>query len=248
MRRTCMNKQLNKPVSIVMVAYNEAGHIEKVLEECRRDVFQLLPAGSEFILYLDKPTDTTSAIVERVAPSKGIRVINGEINLGYRGAMIRALHAAKNDTIFYSDSSGKHRAEDFWELVKYEAKYDVVTGLRRFHNYSLVRRAVTFCQRILVSALFFIPLYDFNTGFKIVHKNIIDEVLDDCVYTKQSFSTELLVRAYAKGYTIKNVPVLFKDRTGKNTGTNLKMLPGIMGHSFKGLIKLRWELLRDKTA
>lgn len=245
---THMYEQLKKPVSIVMIAYNEAGHIEKVLEECWRDVFQLLPAESEFILYLDKPTDTTPAIVERVAPPRGILVIKGETNLGYRGAMMRALHAAKNDIVFYSDSSGKHRAADFWDLVTYEAKYDIVTGLRRFHNYSPVRRVVTFCQRILVSALFGIPFYDFNTGFKIVHRNIINNVLDECVHTKQSFSTELLVRAYAKGYTIKNVPVLFKDRTGKNTGTNLKMLPGVMMHSLKGLIQLRLELLRDKTA
>lgn len=234
----------DKPVSIVMIAYNEAGHIEQVLSEYCKDVFERLPEGSEFILYLDKPKDATADIAKRIAPGRGITLIDAPINLGYGKAMKKALATAKNQLIFYSDSSGKHRAVDFWKLLAVAEQFDIVTGLRKPRNYSLARRIVTFCQRMLVSVLFFMPLYDCNTGFKLVHKRVLDRVLDECKYTNQSFSSELLIRAHNAGFTIKNVPIVFSDRPGKNTGTNLKMLPRIMSHSFLGLLKLRRELLQ----
>ena len=235
-------KNLNKLVSVVMVAYTEEGHIKKVIEEYYNEIFRNLPEGSEFIIYLDRPTDNTSNIVNELAKDIDIKIIEGEKNLGYAGAMTAALKASKNDIVFYSDSSGKHKAKDFWTLLEYESKYDIITGLRKPVGYSIIRRGITFSQRILTSVIFFVPLYDFNTGYKIIHRNIINNVLDECKHTKQSFSTELLVRAYKKGYSVKNVSVRFSDRQGENTGTNFRMLPYIMWHSLKGLIKLRIEL------
>lgn len=233
----------HKPVSMVMIAYTEENHIRQVIEEYYYGIFTKLVPGSEFIVYLDKPTDNTPEIVTSIAQKFHITVIEGQKNLGYAGAMTAALQATKHDIIFYSDSSGKHVASDFWKLLHYEADYDIITGLRCPRYDPIIRRFITFVQRIIVSSVFLIPFYDFNTGYKIIHRNIIDTILNECKYMKQSFSSELLIRAYKKGYTIKNVPVLFRDRTGENTGTNYIMLPRIILRSLKGFVKLRLEKL-----
>ncbi|MBR9699976.1 glycosyltransferase family 2 protein [Candidatus Woesearchaeota archaeon] len=225
-----------------MVAYTEQDHIRKVITEYYHDVFKRLPKGSEFIVYLDCPPDGTPEIVFDMAKHLDIKPMKGKRNLGYAGAMTTALKATKNDIIFYSDSSGKHHAKDFWDMLQYEKRYDIITGLRKSEKNPFIRRFVTFGQRLLVSMLFNIPPYDFNTGFKIIHKNIIDKVLPDVRYMKQSFSSELLIRALKKGYTVKDVPVFFGKREGKNTGTKIKDLFMIVKKSFKGFLKLRKEL------
>lgn len=119
-----------------------------------------------------------------------------------------------------------------------------------FKNYTLkqwgkdpwIRRIISFVQRGLISALFKMPFYDFNTGYKIINRKVIDNILDQCKYMKQSFSSELMIRAYFTGYKIVNVPVLFKNRSGKNTGTNILNLPKIISKSLKGYLSLKKEL------
>ena len=82
-----------------------------------------------------------------------------------------------------------------------------------------------------------------NTTFvQSIYLKIRDDVLNECKYMKQSFSSELLVRAYKKGYSIKNVMVKFTKRNNKDKGTLIKDLPSIIYRSLKGYIKLRMEL------
>lgn len=87
------------------------------------------------------------------------------------------------------------------------------------------------------------PLYDYNTGYKIINRSIVEKIVKDCKYMNQSFSSELLVRSYYKGYSIKEENVLFKNRRVKRTGTPYKQLPSIILTSLKGFILLRFELL-----
>ncbi|OGX06604.1 MAG: hypothetical protein A2Z88_04955 [Omnitrophica WOR_2 bacterium GWA2_47_8] len=232
-----------KPLSIVMITYNEEDHIEGLIREFYREIYLNAPKGSEYIIYLDRPTDSTPKIVRALAKKLKLKVIEGKENLGYAKSTTKALLATKNDVVFYADSSGKHNAKDFWKLAKYEENYDIVTGLRYPRFDPRIRRVTAIAQRLIICTLFLIPFYDFNTGYKLLHRNIIRDVLLDCKYMKQSFSSELLIRAYKKGFTIGSVPVNFCDRKEKGTGTRYKDLPPIIWGSLKGFIRLRLELL-----
>lgn len=234
------------PISMVMIAYNEADHIYDVIVEYYEEIFKKLPKGSEFIVYLDKPTDGTTGVVKELSQKYTLRVSEGEVNLGYAGALKAAFSLAKNDVIFYSDSSGKHRARDFWQLFPYISRYDIVSGWRKQRSDPIIRRIITVCQRVLVSVLFGLPMHDYNTGFKCIHRRVLNSVLHDCKYTKQSFSTELCVRAMMKGYSIISVPVVFRNRQNSSTGTNYSQLPGIIFRSLLALVLL-WKELKGST-
>lgn len=227
---------------MVMIAYNEADHIHDVIVEYYEEIFKKLPRGSEFIVYLDKPTDGTSAVVKELSQKYRLRVSEGEVNLGYAGALKAAFSLAQNDVVFYSDSSGKHRAGDFWQLFPYVSQYDIVSGWRKWRSDPMIRRIITVCQRMLVSVFFRLPMHDYNTGFKCVHRRVLEDVLPACKYTKQSFSTELCVRAMVKGYSIISVPVVFRNRRNTTTGTNYMQLPGIIFRSLMALVRLWKEL------
>ncbi|MBU0758711.1 MAG: glycosyltransferase family 2 protein [Nanoarchaeota archaeon] len=240
-----MKKYTKKPVSIVMIAYNEASHIKRVVEEYYQEIYLCLPKGSEFILYLDCPTDSTPKIVRKLAKKLDIRVVEGKKNLKYAGALKKALSIAGNDTVFYSDSSGKHIAGDFWELMKHENDYDIISGFRSKRKDSCARKFISSCQRIMISAFFLIPLHDFNSGYKIIHKNVLDDILRKTRIMRYTISVEILVRAIKKGYSVKSVPVAFFDRQDKKKGLNLKNLPLMAGDTIKGLFRLRTDM-KDK--
>lgn len=229
-----------------MTAYNEQGVIEKVIKEYYYEIFMKLTMGSEFIIYLDKPTDNTVDLVKGLKKELDIKIIEGEKNLGYAGALKHALKEAKNEVIFYSDTSGKHRASDFWSLISLINNFDIVTGLRKPRHDPILRQFISAIQNAIVSSLFTMPFYDYNTGYKVVKKNVLNDVLDECKYMKQSFSSELLIRAYYKKYKVTQRPVEFNDRkTDKSTATNFKKLPSIIKQSLIGYAKLFFELRRE---
>ena len=236
----------NPPVSVAMIAYNEELNIVNVLKEYERDVFRKLPKGSEFILYLDKPTDSTPEVAKKFAKKLKIRVIVGKSNLGYAKAMQAVFAYTKNTIVFYSDSSGKHTAKDFWELYPFIERYDIVSGDRTNRTDPFIRQVITELQRLLVVILFQVPQHDYNAGFKILKRQVVTEVVPTCQYTKQSFSTELLVRAFKKGFTVISRPVSFKARKDEKSGTNLHHLPEIIKLNTRGLFLLKLAVMKDE--
>jgi glycosyltransferase AglD len=236
--------KIKDKLSIVMVAYNEERHIERVIREYHSNVFTKAPAGSEFIVYLDGSADSTPSIVKSLSNSlMNLKVIDCKENKGYFGAVKTALSHAKNDLIFFSDSSGKHAAADFWNMLPKTDEYDIVTGLRSSRGDTRYRQILSFCQRLFVSCLFMMPLYDFNTGFKLIRKKVLDDLLKECSTLPVTFSTELVIRAHKKGYKIVNSPVCFKHRGGPEKQFAPQKLPKILSTQLIAYLKLRLELL-----
>ena len=227
-----------------MLAYNEALTIEKIVSEYYSDILLKLPQGSEFILYLDKPTDATPKIAVKLKKKlPKLSVFLAEKNLGYAKAMRAALAQTKNDLIFYSDASGKHQAKDFWQLLSKIKQADIVTGQRSNRSDPFVRQSVSFCSQLLTVSLFQTPFFDYNAGFKLMRRDIITLIVPQIRYTKQSFSTELIVRSLKKGFRVIAVPVLFRDRKIQGQGTNYKQLPSIVFNNARGLFLLWFELV-----
>lgn len=233
-------------VSIVMIAYNEAKTIKGVLLEYYQEIFLKLPSGSEFILYLDKPTDSTANIVSQLAKKIKIKVIHGEVNLKYAGAMRKALGYAKNELVFFSDSSGKHRAKDFWALLAQIHQFDIVNGFRQSRGDSFVRQLVTDAQRYFVAWYFKIPLHDYNTGYKLFRKSVLTKLLSQEGVVRYTASTELMIRSLALGYRVGDIPVEFVGRKFKHTGTQLYQLITMSLDSFNGYRKIKKQLQKRK--
>jgi len=233
------------PCSIILLAYNEESHIQDLIKSYYHEIYAHLPAGSEFIVYLDKPTDNTLQKVKEIAEECHVTLHEGEQNVGYGKAMKAAILITKNDLVFYSDASGKHIPNDFWALYGEKDTADIISGFRSNRTDALLRRFVSFCQRILVVVLFWVPYHDYNTGFKLIHKDKILSALMSTHHMKQSFSSELLIRAFKQKKSIVSVPVTFKSRS-ETGGTSFKNLPSIIVHSLKGYILLFKDLLFSK--
>ena len=73
------NHSLDTPVSMVMCVYNEEDHIKHLILDYYKTIYKKLPSNSEFIIYLDGPTDGSSRIVKNLSKLIDIKVIENRI-------------------------------------------------------------------------------------------------------------------------------------------------------------------------
>jgi len=76
------------PVSVVMVAFNEARTIEAEVRQFHDAIVRRLP-GSEFIVAEDGSTDGTTQILQSLAATLGIVHVTGPQRKGYKRAFPR---------------------------------------------------------------------------------------------------------------------------------------------------------------
>lgn len=88
-----------KQISLVILVYNEAEIIEKVINDFYNSVINKIP-GSEFIVAEDGSTDGTKEILQRICQSIPIRLVCGDERKGYTRAMRDAFGLPENDLIF----------------------------------------------------------------------------------------------------------------------------------------------------
>jgi dolichol-phosphate mannosyltransferase len=110
---------------VALPVYNEARHVESVLEQVRRH------SGAEILVVDDGSSDGTSDLLQR---RKDIRVVRHEQNRGYGAALLSAFQYAREhgfELLVTIDCDGQHepcRIPQFFEACT--ENVDIVSGSR----------------------------------------------------------------------------------------------------------------------
>ena len=82
------------------------------------------------------------------------------------------------------------------------------------------------------------PVHDTTAGFKCYRKEVLDKVLSEPPrFVGYAFQIEMKFRAWKYGFKLKEVPIVFTDRT---RGVS-KMSGKIFNEAFFGVLKLKWS-------
>lgn len=103
--------------SLIIPAYNEAGNIGRLVDEC----FSAIPKSilGELIVVDDCSTDdTASEVTELKAKYKSLRVIRHQTNSGQSTALRTGILAAKHDIIAQLDGDGQNDPADLLKLLE----------------------------------------------------------------------------------------------------------------------------------
>lgn len=166
-------------LSVIVPVYNEERHLA--------DVIQMLmaspcPIEREWIFVDDKSRDQSLAILKRLAPQHGFRVIEQDPNQGKGAAVIRGIREATGDFIMIQDADFEYDPADVPALLQplLDGKADVVYGSRFKKSSSQVHRTYHyFVNRLLtvLSNLFSgIYLTDMETCYKIFRADLIQSM------------------------------------------------------------------------
>src|SRR3954447_24678871 len=142
------------PVSVVLLAHNEAEVIESVIRGFYDKVVSQLP-GSEIIIAEDGSTDGTKEILARlVAELPALRWEEGKEKRGYVNAFKKAMTVPANELIVFCDCSGKHDPDDVWQMYDMMRNHDMVLGYKVNRADPMYRNVISSVFNTLVNWYF----------------------------------------------------------------------------------------------
>ena len=226
-----------------MPVCNEVDVIEDVIDEWVEEVFQYLPAGSEFLFDEAASTDGTRNILERMKKKHPfIRVIYNEKKDGFAAAARRLYQGAKCPLVFFTDSDGQYVASEFWKLAPYATDFSIIHGAKIGRQDTFFRKVASAIFNRIARLIFDVHYSDINSAFRIVHKDITNVILPQLCQMPTLLNAEFLLRAELLNYPIKQVHVIHRNRKyGISRG-----LPPIHFikesiNAYRGLLKLKKE-------
>lgn len=213
---------------LVLPTYNEAANIAAIVAAARKS----LPADARILVVDDNSPDGTGEIADKLAAADpGIEVLHraGKEGLGpaYIAGFRHAL-AAGAGFVLQMDSDFSHDPADLPRLLDAAATADLAIGSRYVAgggvtDWGLLRRAISRGGSLYAGAVLGLGIRDLTGGFKCFRRATLAGIDLDAVSSKgYGFQIEMTYRAIKHGATVREVPILFRDRqagVSKMSGT-----------------------------
>jgi len=125
----------------------------------------------------------------------------------------------KYDYVIQMDADLSHNPKDLPLMVKKLKDYDLVIGSRYIKGISVVnwplrRLMLSYGANAYSRLITGMPIMDGTGGFKAWKSNVLASLALDSVKSQgYSFQIEMNFRTWVKGYNIKEIPIIFSDRT-----------------------------------
>lgn len=231
-------------LSVIIPVYNEAKAIGKTIDEMYGKIISHFPGKVEVVVAEDGSTDGTKEILAKLQQERKFRLISGVERKGYNRALKDALALAQGKYVFLSDSGGGHEMSDFFKLYEHTRQYSIVSGYKKQRQDPLHRIILSRVYNLYASLLFGHRFYDIDCGFKIYQKNALDAVLPQVHTLRECITTEIVLRVFRNGGTIKEVPITHYQRPidGPVRTFSLQKIPTLVLGLFVDLVKLRREI------
>lgn len=236
---------------IIIPTYNEKENIEKII----RKVFSL-PEGFHILVIDDGSPDGTANIVKGLQEefTENLHILERKGKLGLGTAYITGFNWAlmnNYDYIFEMDADFSHNPDDLPKLYNACAKggADLAIGSRYCNGISVVnwpigRVIMSYYASAYVRTVLGMKIYDCTAGFKCYKKEVLQKIdLNKIQMKGYGFQIEMKYNTFKLGFNIKEVPIIFIDRT---EGTS-KMSSGIFGEAFWGVLKMKFRKITPRN-
>jgi dolichol-phosphate mannosyltransferase len=204
---------------VVIPTYNEVGNLAALVEQVLAQ-----DAGLEILVVDDHSPDGTGQLAEALAQKQPrLRVLHREAKLGLGTAYITGFKWALErgyDLVFEMDADFSHDPAHLKDFLKAIAGADLVLGSRYLGgrvtvvNWPMGRLVLSYCANIYARWLTGLRIWDLTGGFKCFRRRVLEAIdLSQVRSNGYAFQIEMSVRAWRKGFTLKEIPIVFVDRT-----------------------------------
>lgn len=226
-----------RSLSVVFPAFNEEDNIVPAVQAAL-DELDVRGIPGEVIVVDDGSRDRTAAEVAGVARlDQRVRGVSHADNLGYGAALMRGVRESRCEHIFLTDADLQFDVRELERLEAYTDDYDIIVGYRHRRADPLHRRVNAWAWNALVNRMFRLGVRDVDCAFKVFHRRVFERigVASDGAFV----NSEILARARAAGFRVKEVPVShFPRRSGVQTGAQ----PRVIGRAWVELGSLYADL------
>jgi len=235
---------------VIIPTYKEKENIENII----RKVFSL-NKDFDILVVEDNSPDGTADIVKKLMIEFPERLFieerRGKLGLGtayihgFKWALKR-----KYEYIFEMDADFSHNPEDLVKLYNACAKdgADLAIGSRYITgvnvvNWPIGRVLMSYYASSYVRFITRMKIMDTTAGFKCYTRKVLETIkLDKIKFTGYAFQIEMKFTSWKLGFKIKEVPIIFTDRTLGES----KMNKSIFREAIFGVVDLRWRSILNR--
>jgi len=231
----------NMNISIVIPVFNEEDTISNTLKTIK-EYLTKRRFKYELIVVDDGSKDKTASLLKK---HPNIKILLNKKNMGKGYSVKRGVMSAKLDWILFSDVDLSTPIEELDKFIALKDECDVLIGSRNLPESIIeikqppLRSAMGKMFSILVRLLFLKGINDSQCGFKLFRKAAAKNIFKRLTIEGFSFDIEALLIARKLGYSIKEIPVRWKNR--KESKVRLFSDPIRM---FIDIISLKFRKLR----
>ena len=153
----------------------------------------------------------------------------------------------KYENIIQMDADLSHNPKDLPRMIDKLQKYDLIIGSRYINGISVVnwplrRLMLSYGANAYSRVITGMPIMDGTGGFKAWKSSVLSSIdLDSVKSQGYSFQIEMNFRAWVKKFNIKEIPIIFSDRTIGQS----KMSKAIVNEAIFMVWRLRiWKIFK----
>lgn len=203
-------------VTVVVPTYNELENLGELVESVRAHGYRVLIVD-------DASPDGTGELADQIAKvTPGVEVLHRSEKAGlgpaYAAGFDRALEAGAA-AVVEMDADFSHDPADLPRLIAALEDADVVIGSRYVSggstpDWPLARRVVSRGGNLYARALLGIPVKDATAGYRAFTADSLRHLpYREAQASGYGFQVEMAWRAHQIGLTIREIPVVFRDRS-----------------------------------
>ncbi|HYT62642.1 MAG TPA: polyprenol monophosphomannose synthase [Gemmatimonadales bacterium] len=204
---------------IVVPTYNEAANLPTLVTQVLEQDPRL-----EILVVDDNSPDGTGVIADETArTSPRVHVMHRDGKLGLGTAYIAGFRWALErgyDYVFEMDADFSHDPRHLPEFLTAIQDADLVLGSRYLQgrvtvvNWPMGRLMLSYLANIYARWVTGLRIWDLTGGFKCFRRRVLETIdLSQVVSNGYAFQIEMSVRAWRKGFKLREIPIVFVDRT-----------------------------------
>jgi dolichol-phosphate mannosyltransferase len=228
---------------VIIPTYNERENIEAIIRKVMS-----LTHPFELLVIDDSSPDGTSDIVRDLQTEFHGR-LHLEVRQGKLGLGTAYIHGFKYairhgyEYIYEMDADFSHNPDDLIRLHDACALegFDVAIGSRYIQgvnvvNWPMNRVLMSWFASMYVRLITGMPIADTTAGFKCYRRIVLETIqLNKIRFVGYAFQIEMKFLSFKYGFKIKEVPIIFTDRTKGQS----KMSSGIFKEAVLGVLKMK---------
>jgi dolichol-phosphate mannosyltransferase len=207
----------SKKALVIFPTYNERDNIEKIVRAALATDQRL-----EVLVVDDDSPDKTGEIADRMAlADRRVHVLHRGRKEGLGRAYLAGFQWAiekRYDYIFEMDADFSHDPKFLPDFLEAIGEYDLVLGSRYISgvniiNWPMGRLLLSYYANVYTRLITGLPVRDATGGFKCFRREVLETI--DLAAVRSNgyiFQIELSMRAWKKGFRIKEIPIIFVDR------------------------------------
>jgi dolichol-phosphate mannosyltransferase len=210
----------DKPRGLVIIpTYNERDNLPRLIPLVLQQDHRL-----DVLIIDDASPDGTGKVADDIAAgSPRVNVIHRAGKLGLGTAYLAGFRWGLDrgyDWLFEMDADFSHDPQHLPKFIDALADADLVLGSRYLEgrvtvvNWPIARLMLSYTANVYARHVTGVPLWDATGGFKAFRRQVLEAVRLDRVESEgYSFQIEMNLRTWKAGFRIREIPIVFVDRT-----------------------------------